>query len=273
MRRDLLKKAIQSAVPPVDFGTSPAGGRRRGKRNGKSTKTTIAALHYGIGKDKGILCAADRKTTAGWSHIWSIDSVKIYQVSATSLLLGCGNIGDIQFVRDRLERWCDSWQRSHDIPLSVYAQANFVGRWCRWMYTWLSDFSFGGIIAGMDPDSEFVIYDIDEDGGRIKHDRYASNGSGGANAKVILDKVWKPAMDRASAQRLAVDALFHAGARDNFSSDIRIALPTVAVVTKKGIMRVTDKDVMTDVAQVLLNKMGIHLDLAKALVRAQRGRR
>jgi hypothetical protein len=52
-----------------------------------------------------------------------------------------------------------------------------------------------------------------------------------------------------------------------------VAIPTVAFVTDRGVRMVPEKDVMEDVAQVLLNKMGIHIDLARALVRRRRGGR
>ncbi|HUO75801.1 MAG TPA: hypothetical protein VMU12_02725 [Candidatus Paceibacterota bacterium] len=267
MRRDLMQKAVESVLPPIEFG--PTGPAVTKPSQGRQTKTTILAFHYA----DGIMCAADRKTTGYGFHIISQESVKIYQVSAASLMLGCGYVGQIQLIRDKLESRCESWQRAYELPLSIYAQAKFIAAWCRWLAMFTYDFQFGALITGMDPDGSFKLYEVAEDGSQIRFDHYQASGSGGYEATVILDKAYKPTMDEKAAQRLAVEAIFHAANRDSGSSPIQVALPTIVTITKAGVKRIPDAQVMSEVAQVLMDKMGIHVDLAQAIVNEQQKRR
>lgn len=267
MRRDIVRKAAESVIPPIEFGlTGPPGTK---PTQGRQTKTTIVAFHFA----DGIMCAADRKTTGYGYHIISQESVKIYQVSAASLMLGCGYVGQIQLIRDKLEAQCESWQRAYELPLSIYAQAKFIAAWCRWLALFTYDFQFGALITGMDPDGSFKLYEVAEDGSQIRFDHYQASGSGGYEAVVILDKQYKPDMDEKAAQRLAVEAIFHAANRDSGSSPIQVALPTIATITKTGVKRMSDTQVLSEVAQVLMDKMGIHVDLAQAIVNGQQKRR
>lgn len=266
MRRNLMQKVVESVLPPINFGPTGTVGSKSVR--GPHTKTTILALHY---KD-GIMCAADRKTTGWGFQIISQDTIKIYQVSLTSLMLGCGYVGQIQLIRDKLEAQCDSWQHSYDLPFSIRAQAKYVAEWCRWLSMFTADFSFGALLAGMDPDGDFKLYEVSEDGSYIKFDKYEASGSGVFGAMVVLDQQFCPHMDEKSARTLAVEAIFHAANRDSGSSPIQVALPTLVAITRKGVQRVPDNEVMSEVAQVLLDKMGIQVDLAKAIIQERRRR-
>lgn len=271
MRRDLMLKAAQNVLPPLSFpqasGAAPA--RTGQKPHGPETKTTIVAFKY---RD-GIMCAADRKVSSWGYQIHSHDMVKMWRVSPNSIMLGCGIVGQIQTIRDTLRQRCGSFLNSFGEAISLEGQAKVVARCCQWYTMWSPyDFSFGTILAGMNRGGTFRIISVEEDASRMPAEHYETMGSGGSGAKIALDKGWAPDLDLAAAQHLAVEAIFHAANRDSGSSPIQVSLPTLATVTKNGVVKVTDEQVMTTTAQVLLDKLGIHVDLARTIERERRRR-
>ncbi|HXV26737.1 MAG TPA: hypothetical protein VD862_01795 [Candidatus Paceibacterota bacterium] len=267
MRRNSLIAAAQRVLPPV-VPEGMAANPIKGKRSDvPRSRTTILALRY----QDGIMCAADRKTS-GWGYtIISQESRKIYQVSPTSVLLGSGVVGYIQEIRDSLTMRCTSFLRSYGLPISVQGQAKMLARWCNWyrrMEGW--DFSFGGILAGVNLDGATHIIAVEEDGSRIEFHDYFASGSGGDGATVLLDAHWKPGLTEEQAAGLAVEAVYHAAFRDSGSSDVRVATPTIAVVGETGVRFMPEELIRLISFKVLMEKMGV-TDIAGMMLADPRG--
>ena len=173
-------------------------------------------------------------------------------------------------IRDILRRRCASFMTSYAEAISLEGQAKVLAKCCQWYDSWAPYFSFGAILAGVNRDASYRIIGVEEDASRMVSERYETMGSGGTPAKVTLDKGWAPDLDLVSAQRLAVEAIFHAANRDSGSSPLQVALPTLATVTIDGVTKITDEVVLQMAAQVLLEKLGIHVDLARAIERERR---
>ena len=79
MRLDLMLKAAQSVLPPLDFPTASGRGTERAgqESRGPETKTTILAFHF----RNGVMCASDRKVSNYGFGVHSQDMVKMWQVS------------------------------------------------------------------------------------------------------------------------------------------------------------------------------------------------
>lgn len=233
MRRTLVDAAIDTMLPPIKMEQSALARVTQEEQRGPVSKTTIVAFRYA----DGIMCAADRKTSSYGYGIFSQRSQKIYQVSPMSFLLGCGSVGSIQEVSDQLKARCMSVLRAYGIPLSIQGQAKYTARLCNHIRRFLDgwDFSFGGILAGSSYDGSSHIYSIDEDGSRLDCPDYTASGSGGDNATMALDILWKRAgghsMSMERALQLAVEVMYRAADRDSGSSALQVIHPTVAVIT------------------------------------------
>lgn len=253
MRRKLLEAALDKMLPPIQFDQTALARSGRESR-GPASKTTIVAFRYA----DGIMCVADRKTSQYGYGIFSNRSQKIYQVSYSSFLLGCGSVGSIQEIRDYLLTVCTSAYRTYGVPLSIQGQAKYAARLCNGIRRFLDgwEFSFGGILAGFSTDGTSAIYTIDEDGSRIESTDYVAMGSGGDNATVALDVLWKRAgghsMDMLRALQLAIEVMHRASDRDSGSSPSPVMHPTVSIISD-GIGMFLEDDIVKSFNRLFLH--------------------
>lgn len=271
MRQDLLARAMREALPAESLrrleerrSSGSAGPRRRTK--GAHSKTTIMAMKYA----DGVLCAADRKTS-GWGYsIMSQDSVKIYKVSAFSVLLGCGSVADIQLAEKTLGEANEEFREDNEFPLTMDAQANHLAMLCRWWNYWYGEnFSLSTILAGVDAYGT-DIYEIDQDGSTLVRRDYTATGSGGFRAEDQLDARYEDDLSLSRALEVAMHAMYHAGLRDSGSSPPIIATPSVATMNlRSGVRFLPDETVERALGRVLLTKRDVSRPMARALLQGR----
>jgi proteasome beta subunit len=165
--------------------------------------------------------------------------------------MSCGNVSASQLIEDALRVHCRSFESTTGYLLSTRGQVRVASAIARIGDAEYWDWSYGGILAGADADDAFRIFTIDADGARASAAQYVTDGSGYRIARTVLDLLWRDGLDAAAALRLAVQSLFFAGKWDTFTSDVRLATPSVAHITTDGFAFVADDDVrrtVTDVA-------------------------
>lgn len=255
MRRDLIRRAAESVLPPMEIdrpATVSVGNIKKKRSQNPESRTTIIAFRY---RD-GLVCVADRKVSVGYG-IMSEEFRKINQVSLNSVLLGCGSVGSGQEMEDHLKSRCTSFYNAHGVPISIHGQARALARWCNWYRAVDWDFSFGGILAGSNADERTHIFAVDDGGSYIESRHFYADGSGGDGATIYLDVAWKPDLSFDRAVRLAVEAVYHSAKRDSGSSPLSVAVPTIALVFNAGgVMFVPEDDVAGLSLNILMEKVG-----------------
>ncbi len=220
--------------PGIDFKNTE---RHIGRKNG----TTILAMHY---KD-GVVIAGDRRTTDYNTH--TDDSIKIEETGNLTAIGFAGTVAFIQEAKEALALLLLRLESLVEIPIFVDGQAKLMKNILKANFDTYTEFMYFlqyygvPILAGVNPESgEGMIFAFDEVGGFYPKSDYATTGSGGPRAEVILDRHWKVGMKEADAVELAVDALVIASA-DNYTSPPLMAPVTALAISKKGIRYLGEK--------------------------------
>ncbi|MCC6404835.1 MAG: hypothetical protein IT405_00390 [Candidatus Yanofskybacteria bacterium] len=265
MHRDLVERIVRMSVPqkPEPLARATPHGRMSVQRHARRrSSTTIIGLRYA----DGILCVADRKMSGYWFRIMSMDFQKIYTVSPISVLMGSGSVVSLQQAERYVRRTAKQFLMQAKVPMSTEGQAALLAEWCELQFMWLGEwFSFFGILAGFDTDGTSHLYAIEQDGCKIEEAQYYATGSGGFEATAVLDQRWEKDMNLAHALHIGVDAQYQAGCRDSGSSDVRLAIPSAAAITKDGVQPISEAYVLQALASVLALKPSKPLKTALAL--------
>ncbi len=256
----LADRILDSVLPRPDPSSklSMRGGgtflsRHDAKDQLPRTGTTVLAFKY----KNGILFAADRKTSGGYS-ILSLDTIKVEQV-ASHTAIGCaGLVADSQFVKEVLEETNSGFKSQYSFPLSVEGQANYIVNLCRNFRFYINPWSMGleiqAVIGGMDFSGDFEIFEISGEGSLYKKD-FTVIGSGTDHAMGVLRENRKnligSSLNLQESMMVAVKAIYRAGESDNGTSDIRVATPNIAVVTKLGVKFIKTENVKKVVDRIL----------------------
>jgi proteasome beta subunit len=230
------RRALFAPLPTSSGRTVGTEGKTRNYRGRHGT--TIFAFHYA----DGLILAGDRQVSDGYSDICSTDMVKIEQISDNSALMSCGLVSSGQFVEDALKVHCRSFEEMTGYLLSTRGQVRVASSIARTGDGEFWDWSFGGILAGLDAGDVYRIFAIDTDGSRELRTSFTTDGSGYRVARTVLDLFWRKDLTRAQALRLAAQAMFFAGKWDTFTSDARLMLPSVAAITTDGFAFVTEEE-------------------------------
>ncbi len=149
------------------------------------------------------------------------------------------------------------------IPVSsdILGQANYLSSVLRDFFFYIvpGGLMFQGLLGGYDViNKEFEIYQLWSDGGQRKVE-FDVVGSGTDFAgSVLMEKksaIEQRKLNLYGAIELSVKAILRAGQKDGGSSDIRLAIPTVAVVTEEG-YREINPSVVRRVTEILIRKEG-----------------
>lgn len=199
------------------------------KRRSLKSGTTVLAFRY----PDGIVCAGDRMLDLNDGTIIT-DYQKIMRVTEGSLWLASGTVHYIQEIHDLLAGKCQEHESEYKRAPTVREQATMLVELCRDTEK-DEDVGMDAILAGVDDDGAHRMYRIDEDGVLVPFSRYSSCGSGGEAAAATLDLYWKRAwldgLDLPRSISLAVRAMSIAALHDSNTTDPRLAVPTVAVIS------------------------------------------
>lgn len=263
MRREIFDAALKSIIPESALLSEPGvnGGVRPKVNYSPKEKyqapvesgTTVLAFHF----NQGIMLAGDRQTS-GWFSIISQESVKIHKVGSHSAFMFAGMVGDGQAVVKSLRRVDSDFLNRFGMPLSLDGLANYLTRFVRLHYNYGIFLEAWGIIAGLNlSPPEFKIYSVEPTGSKLASN-FATTGSGGDRAEDELEKfrgkIKSRSLETKEAIELAVRAIYMAGKKDMGTSDVRIAIPLVAVISVKDGFQFVRPNVVEDIRNKLIEQ-------------------
>ncbi len=190
------------------------------------TGTTILGI---VCKD-GIVMAGDRRGSVG-TLIYNKNTLKVYPLNDYLVLSGCGSATEIQKVAKLLTAEMKLKELKSRTKPSVRQAAGL-----------LSNIQVQGsafILAGLDANKSFSLYDIL--GGYVEEvkEYTASVGSGMPYALGYLERSWKPNMSVEDGVEIAKEALKASTSRDMGSGNGI----DIFTITKSGIKKVVSQEI------------------------------
>jgi 20S proteasome subunit beta 5 len=160
----------------------------------------------------GVLIAVDSRASMG-SYIGSGTVKKVIEINDRLLGTMAGGAADCSYWERNLARQCRLHHLRNGERISVAAASKLLANK---FYSYRGrGLSCGTMIAGWDVKGPHLYY-IDDDGTRLKGDRF-SVGSGSTYAYGVLDTYYKKDLTRDEAVELGKRAIYHATHRDAYS--------------------------------------------------------
>ncbi len=210
--------------------------------------TTVLALRYA----DGVVMAGDRRATAG-NIIAHRRVQKVFPADAFSAVAIAGVAGIALELVKLFQTELEHYEKLEGRRLSVGGKANHLAAMVRGQLP----MAFQGLVViplfcGYDTDEGVGrLYSYDVVGGSYEETDFATEGSGGRDARVYLRGGYDPDMTAAAAIDLAVAALVSAAEEDTGTGgpDLRREIyPNVATVSAAGYAEVAG-DVVADSAR------------------------
>jgi len=174
--------------------------------------TTTMAFVY----KHGVLVAVDSRASMG-SYIGSGTVKKVIPISPYLLGTMAGGAADCSFWERNLAFSCRVHELREGKRISVAAASKLLGNT---VYNYRGmGLSMGTMIAGWDETSGPALFYVDNDGTRLKGQRFAV-GSGATYAYGILDTEFRHDMSIEEAVELGKRAIWHATHRDAYSGGV-----------------------------------------------------
>ena len=218
--------------------------------------TTIVAVAY----QGGVLLAGDRRATMG-NLIANRDMEKVCITDDYSAAGIAGTAGVAIEVVRLFQVELEHYEKIEGTLMSLEGKANRLASMVRG--------NLALAMRGLAVVPMFVGYDLDEDRGRIfsydvtggcyEEHHHHCVGSGSLFARGALKKLWRPGLDRQTAVRIAVEALYDAADDDSATGgpDLsRRIWPTVATVGAEGAHFVAPDEVAAIVETVVQGRVG-----------------
>jgi 20S proteasome subunit beta 5 len=163
--------------------------------------------------DHGVLLAVDSRASMG-SYIGSGSVKKVIEISRYLLGTMAGGAADCSFWERNLAFLCRLHELREGKRISVAAASKLLANNV-YQYRGMG-LSMGTMIAGFDENKGPSLYYIDDDGTRLKGDRF-SVGSGSTYAYGVLDSGYRKNMTVEEAVELGKRSIWHATHRDAYS--------------------------------------------------------
>ena len=209
--------------------------------------TTIVAAAYG----EGVLMAGDRRATMG-NMIAQRDIEKVSAADAYSLVGFAGTAGiGMEMIR-LFQLELEHYEKIESTLLTLDGKANRLASMIRGnLGAAMQGLAVLPLFAGFDLDADTPagagrIFSYDVTGGPYEEQYFAGIGSGSLFARGSLKKLWRPAMTREDAIRVAVEALYDAADDDSATGGpdlVRRIFPVVTLATAEGTARVSDDEI------------------------------
>jgi proteasome beta subunit len=213
--------------------------------------TTVLAVRY----DGGVVVAGDRRATAG-NIISKKDMRKVFPADAWSAVAISGAAGPAMEMARIFATELEHYEKVEGEPLSLEGKSNKLAHMLRANL----GLAMQGIVvvplfAGVEPaTAEGRIFEYDPIGGRYRATDHAATGSGSMIARGTLKRAHRDVTDEASAQRLAIEALFDAAEDDSATGGpdlIRRIYPIVAVIDADGYRELGEEVVAAHVEAIV----------------------
>ncbi len=213
--------------------------------------TTVLALRF----EGGVVMAGDRRAVEGFS-IADERIEKVFPADEYSTVAIAGAAGQATEIVRLFQTELEHYEKVEGERLSLEGKANRLAQMIRANFPMaLQGLVVVPLFAGYDTRrGEGRIYRYDVTGGRWEEADYHATGSGGVHARGTLKKRWRPGLDRPTAVRAAVEALWDAAQEDVATGGpmpARGVFPSVKVVSDAGIDVVSDDELRATVEQIL----------------------
>jgi len=172
--------------------------------------TTLSFIYKG-----GIVVAVDSRATQG-AYIASQAVQKVIEISPYLLGTMAGGAADCQFWERELGRRARVFELKNKERMSVAAASKIFANIM--FYYKAYGLSVGSMICGWDKRGANIYY-VDNDGTRLKGDRFAV-GSGSTFAYGVLDSGYRYDLTMEEACELGRRSIYHATHRDAYSGGI-----------------------------------------------------
>jgi proteasome beta subunit len=171
------------------------------------------ATAVGIKVKDGIVLAAEKRMSYG-GFIMSKAAKKVFKVGDRMGMACAGLYADMQAIARILENEVRYYELSNKRKMKVRSAARLLGLilYSNKLFPLLTETIFGGY------DDEPRIFVLDPVGSVIE-ERYSAVGTGAPLAMALLDKEYKEDMTLEEAEKLAIDSITVATARDSLSGD------------------------------------------------------
>ncbi len=213
--------------------------------------TTVLALRFA----GGVVMAGDRRAVEGF-QIADERIEKVFPVDEYATVAIAGAAGQATEIVRLFQTEVEHYEKVEGEHLSLEGKANRLAQMIRAnLPSAMQGLVVVPLFAGFDLQrGEGRIFRYDVTGGRWEEADYHATGSGGVFARGTLKKRWQPGMDRTTAIRAAVEALYDASQEDVATGgpDIRKGVfPSMKVVTEAGIGVVPDDEIRTVFGAIL----------------------
>lgn len=206
----------------------------------------------------GLVMAGDRRATMG-SLIANRDMRKVFAADDHSLVGIAGAAGPaIEMVR-LFQVELEHYDKVEGTVMSLEGKSNRLAAMLRGnLGLALQVLSVLPVLGGYDAGrAQGRIFSYDVTGGCYEEQEHHSIGSGSLFARGALKKLWQPDLDRASAIRVALEALYDAADDDSATGgpDVhRRIWPMVGVVDASGVTFVDEAECESIVATILADR-------------------
>lgn len=240
---------LRRRAPELSAATWDAGGDHASPLHVEGT--TVLALTY----DSGVVMAGDRRATAG-NVISKRDMRKVFEADAWSAVGISGAAGPAMELAKLFATELEHYEKVEGGPLSLEGKANKLAQMVRANLPMaLQGFVVVPLFGGYDPRlSRSCIYEFDAAGGRYEERRFATQGSGGRDARGSLKARYRADLDGEAAIDMAIEALWDAADEDSATGGpdlVRGIYPLVAVIDADGYREIPSDTVAARVQHVI----------------------
>jgi len=200
-RSDALKLTVPFSPSQYQHTANPAIEMAHGT-------TTMAFIFNG-----GVLIAVDSRASMG-SYIGSGTVKKVIKISKYLVGTMAGGAADCSFWERNLALQCRLYELREGKRISVAAASKLLANNV-YQYKGMG-LSMGTMVAGWDEATGPALFYVDNDGTRLKGDKFAV-GSGATYAYGVLDNEYRKDLTQDEAIALGKRAIWHATHRDAYS--------------------------------------------------------
>ncbi len=204
--------------------------------------TTVLAMRFA----DGVIMAGDRRAVEGFS-IADERIEKVFPADDFSAIGIAGAAGQATEIVRLFQTELEHYEKVEGDALSLEGKANRLAQMIRQNFPMaLQGLVVVPLFAGYDPrKGEGRLYRYDVTGGRWEEADFHSTGSGSVHARATLKKRFRPGLDRATAIRAAVEALYDASQEDVATGGpnvLRGIYPSVRTITAEGVVEVAEEE-------------------------------
>jgi proteasome beta subunit len=216
--------------------------------------TTVLALVF----DHGVVVAGDRRATSG-NIISKRDMRKVFEADGWSAIAIAGAAGPAIELAKVFATELEFYEKVNRTPLSLEGKANRLSAMVRDNLPMaMQGLVVVPLFAGYDPKQHKArIYEFDAAGGRFEERRFATNGSGGRDARGSLKARYHDGLNLDDAVDTAIEALWDAADEDSATGGpdlVRGIYPLITVVDADGYRELADEVVAARVEQVIAGR-------------------